>query len=71
MTESLCRFIFMKEKGRNKEEKRNLDLILGSGRNEEEDFYGRTIVVGGGDLEKRGVMENRLVYRVFIGGLWE
>ena len=28
----------MKEKGRNKEEKRNFDLILGSGRNEEEDF---------------------------------
>ena len=43
MTEFLCCFIFMNEKGRNKEEKRNLDLILGSGRNEEEDFHGTRI----------------------------
>ena len=64
MTEFLCRFIFMKEKGRNKEEKRNLDLILGSGRNEEEDFHGRRIGVVGGDLEKCGIMEDRLVYSV-------
>ena len=46
-------------------------MILGGGRNEEEDFYDRRIVVVGGNLEKRGVMETRLVYRVFIGGLWE
>ena len=29
-------------------------MILGSGRNEEEDFYGRRIVLVGGDLEKCG-----------------
>ena len=60
MTESLCLFIFMKEKGRNKEEKRNLDLILGSGRNKEEDFYGRRFDLVGGELEKCGIMEDRL-----------
>ena len=31
----------MKEKGCNKEEKRNFDLILGSGRNKEEDLMVR------------------------------
>ena len=62
-------FCFIRKKDCNKEVKRNLDLILGSGRNKEEGFYGRRIVVVGGNLEKRGVMETRLVYRVFIGGL--
>ena len=70
MTEFLLWFYFMKERGRNKE-KRILYLILGKSRNEEEDFYGRRIVLVGGDLKKRGVMETRSVYRVFIGGLWE
>ena len=64
-------FYFIKKKDCNKDVKRILDLILGSGRNEEEDFYGRRVMVVGGSLEKRGVMETRLVYRVFIGRLWE
>ena len=45
-------------------------MILRSSRNKEEDFYGGRIGVVGGDLEKRGIMEDRLVYTVFIGGLW-
>ena len=38
MTEFYVAFIFTKETGHNKGEKRNFDLILGSSRNEEEDF---------------------------------
>ena len=29
-------------------------MILGNGRNKEEDFYGKRIFVVGGDFEKRG-----------------
>ena len=52
----------MKKKGRNKEKKRILYLILGKSRNEEEDFHGRSFGVVSGDLEGCGMMEDRPVY---------
>ena len=52
MTEFYVILFFMKEKGRNKEEKRISDLILGSGRNEEEVVHGRRIGIIDGDLEE-------------------